>query len=276
VLGPDEYLVVDSSALAQGTIGRGTFRLNPQQDSVVLRDSWPHSWPEVVAYPRYPTSASEAPTPPGHGSISRWNFYDDEVQSLNWYCDSTPTRGAQNDDYSAIAGTVTGTGGVLLDEAYVLAHGMFGYDCLDGVFSQQGFVICGLGAGEYQLCVEASYQGRLYYATYPDSVVAAYGDTLSGVAIVVPVDGIGETPSQTQFLIPLLAAAGRLLRVIIDGSSPVEVQVYDQVGVRVLAHRFSPTVGERRIELPAALPPGVYFAVAQQGVHRSTVKVVLW
>jgi hypothetical protein len=56
----------------------------------------------------------------------------------------------------------------------------------------------------------------------------------------------------------------------------VDVRLYDQVGANVGAFHLGPFGGEKRIELPATLVPGIYFATAQKGTYRSTAKVVLW
>jgi hypothetical protein len=270
----DSFLVVDSAALRSGEVGHGTLRLNPLGDSVVLvTDSGPIA--DVVHYPRYPTGLDSAPLPPATGGISFWNFDDFEGQSLNWYVDSTPTPGEANDNFSVIAGSLTGSGGVIFDEAGVSASGMNGR-CHRGLYQQSSYSVGGLGAGTYQMSAGGLYQGHWYSFVYPDSVTVGYAQTASGINLVVPVTGIVESIGPTAPPRQLLQLSGRTLRLPGDDGTPTSVELHNQVGVHVLAHRFSPTVGERRIELPAALPPGVYFAVAQQGVHRSTVKVVLW
>ena len=110
------FLAVDSEALALGDIGHGTLRLNPSGDSLFLFDYRGMAWDSL----RYPGHG--APLPPSHGSIAFWNYDCEAGQSMNWYVDSTPTPGSDNDDYSSIAGTVTGTGGITLDDAGVYAQ----------------------------------------------------------------------------------------------------------------------------------------------------------
>ena len=61
-----------------------------------------------------------------------------------------------------------------------------------------------------------------------------------------------------------------------DGWAPVDVSLYNQVGSRVSAFHLGPIQGEKRVEIPATLAPGVYFAEAHAGTHRTTAKVVLW
>jgi len=73
-----------------------------------------------------------------------------------------------------------------------------------------------------------------------------------------------------------MRVSGRALLLSGDGTAPVNVHLYNQVGSRVSEFQFSAFSGEKRIELPATLAPGIYFATAQNGTNRSTVKVVLW
>jgi hypothetical protein len=73
-----------------------------------------------------------------------------------------------------------------------------------------------------------------------------------------------------------MRVSGRALLLSGDGTAPVIVQLYNQVGSRVGEYDLGPFRGEKRIELPAMLSPGIYFALAQKGTYRSTIKVVLW
>jgi hypothetical protein len=192
---------------------------------------------------------------------------------MNWYIDSTPTPGEANDDYSVIAGSVTGTGGVTLDEVSVRAAGQYG-SCYRWLIHETGYSIGGLGAGTYQLKAWASHNGHPYSTTYPESVTVGYSQTVGGIDIVIPLIGVAEAPPTS--LAPLLRVSGRTLSLSGDGSAPVTVELYNQVGSRVSSFHLGPIKVEKRIELPATLPPGVYFAEAQEGAYRSTVKVVLW
>jgi len=268
----DSCLVVDSAALANRDVGHGTFRLNPLGDSVFLLNDTGYV-EDRVYYPRYPTGHDSAPLPPSHGSIAFWNYDDVEGQSMNWYVDSTPTPGWENDDYSRIAGTVTGTGGITLDEACVYASGTDGY-CHCGLYQQTGYTISGLGAGKYEVRAYAYHQGHSYQATYPESVSLGYDGAVSGISFVFPATGVAERPSAP--LRPLMRVSDRALLLSGDGITPVSVQFYNQVGSRVGEFHPGPIQGEKRIELPATLAPGIYFAFARKGTSRSTVKVVLW
>jgi hypothetical protein len=268
----NEFLVIDSEALALGAVAHGKLRLNPLEDSVFLLDDTGRvaDW---VSYPRYPTGHGKGPLPPIPGSIAFWNYDDAEGQWMNWYIDSTPTPGEANDDYSTITGALTGAGGVTLDEAAVAAGGPHGSSG-SGLFHQTTFSIGGLGAGTYQVSAGGYYSGQVYQGTYPESVAVGYSKVVSGIDFAIPLASVVEAPSAPQP--PLMKASGRALLVPGDGTAPVSVRLYNQIGSRVSEFQLGPFNGEKRIELPATLPPGVYFATAQKGIHRSTVKVVLW
>jgi hypothetical protein len=260
----NEFLVVDSEALALGDIGHGTLRLNPSEDRLILFDYRGMAW-DSLQYPGYGV------LPPSHGSIAFWNHDDNSGQSRNWYIDSTPTPGSDNDDYSSIAGTVTGTGGITLDEADVYAQGTGG---CGSFYQQTGYTIGGLGAGTYAVKAWGRYNYQYYEGVYPESVTVGYSQEVVGIDFAIPPAGVAET--QSAPLLPLMRVSGRALRLTGDGTAPVIVQLYNQVGFRVGEHDLGPFRGEKRIELPATLAPGIYFATAQKGTSRSTVKVVLW
>lgn len=267
-----EYLVIDSEALALGESGHGKLRLNPLGDSVLLLDDT--GWVvDGVCYPRYPTGHGRAPLPPIPGSIAFWNEAGAWDQSMNWYIDSTPTPGWENDDYSSIGGTVTGADGDSLDEVTVVASGINGR-CYCGLAKAICYTIGGLGAGKYEVSVDAYHRGQPYQVTYPESVSVGYGGTTSGINIVVPTEGVAETPSVP--LRPLMRVSGRTLLLSTDGTASVNVQLYNQIGSRVNEFHHGPVSDEKSIELPLSLAPGIYFAVAQLGTNRSTVKAVLW
>ena len=267
----DQFLVVDSMALDLGDIGHGKLRLNPLGDSVFLLDS-ADGVEDHVHYPRYPTGLDSAPLPPSNGSIAFWNYFEGMGQCVNWYVDSTPTPGWQNDDYSMIAGIVTGTGGDTLDEVQVYASGAGGY-CYCWLRRQIRYTVKGLGAGTYKVSVWA-YHGHGDSAVYPESVAVGYSETVGGIDFVIPLTGVAET--QSASLPPLMRVSGRALLLSNDGTTSVNVHLYNQVGSRVGEYNLGQFRGVKRIELPATLAPGIYFATAQEGTYRSTAKVVLW
>jgi len=260
----NEFLAVDSEALALGDIGHGTLRLNPSGDSLFLVNEAGDE-KDCVYYPRY------APLPPATGSIAFWNYDCHAGQSMNWYIDSTPTPGSDNDDYSSIAGTVTGAGGITLADAGVYAEGTGGFGCF---YQQTGYTISGLGAGTYAMHAWGHYNGQYYEGVYPESVTVGYSQEVVGIDFAIPPAGVAET--QSAPVLPLMRVSGRTLLLSSDGTAPVDVQLYNQVGSRVGEYDLGPFSGEKRFELPTTLAPGIYFATAQKGTYRSTAKVVLW
>jgi hypothetical protein len=273
-LSSGEFLVVDSAGLAQGLIGRGKLRLNPLGDSVVLLyDSGGIA--DRVTYPRYPTGYDSAPLPPATGSVSFWNYDDVEDQSMNWYIDSTPTPGAGNDDYSLISGSVTGSGGEVLDEVVVWASGRNG-DCHRGLYRQSDFSIGGLGAGTYQVGAWAYHHSHSYSVTYPESVFVGYAQTTSGINIVVPLTGVAEPTRPTAGSLPLMRVSGQSLLVTGNGVSPVTVELYNQLGSHVSTFHLGPIRGEKRVEIPASLAAGVYFVDCTCRATTISTKLVLY
>ncbi|HTW92465.1 MAG TPA: hypothetical protein VMH22_12250 [bacterium] len=269
----DSYLVVDSEALAIGHIGHGKLRLNPLGDSVVVYDTTGNDVDDV-RFPSYPTRDGNAPLPPPTGSIAFWNDGDSGSQGMNWYIDSTPTPGEANDNYSTIAGTLTGIGGITLDNAGVEASGRYGHDVACGLYHKTNFSIEGLGAGTYRVSADGSYNGQEYRGVYPESVTVGYSQVVSGIDLVIPLAGVAETPSAQ--LHPLMRVSGRALLVTGDGTAPVSVQLYNQIGSRVSVFDLGPLKGEKRIELPVTLAPGVYFARCRSGGRTAKTKLVLY
>jgi hypothetical protein len=267
-----EFLVIDSAALALGQVGSGKFRLNPLGDSLFLLDDTGRV-EDSVHYPKYPTGYGSAPSPPAIGSVAFWNYDDVEGQWMNWYIDSTPTPGEANNDYSRIAGTLAGTGGVTLDEAVVAAGGQYGSSGR-GLYHQASFSIGGLGAGTYQVSAGGFYNGHSYYGVYPDSVTVGYSQGVGGIDIVIPLTGVAETSSVPLF--PSMRFSGRALLLSSDGTAPVSVRLYNQVGSRVSEFHLGPIKGEKRIAFPATLAPGIYFANCRFGERTLKTKLVLY
>jgi hypothetical protein len=268
----DEFLVIDSAALAQGDIGRGAIHINPLGDSVVLvTDSGPVA--DKVHFPRYPTGYERAPLPPATGSIAFWNYDDFEGQSMNWYVDSTPTPGCENDDYGVIAGTVTGTGGDTLEYVYVTASGANGHSHC-GLYQQSGYYIRGLGAGTYQVKASAYHQGQNYLFAYPESVAVGYAQHVLDIDIVIPLTGvageaIGDAPSFG------LQQRGRSLLLTTDRPGFALVSVYDNLGRVRMSEKVILASGS--YELPLyLLSSGVYFASCRFGERTASTKLVLY
>ena len=268
----NEFLVIDSEALALGEVAHGSLLLNPLEDSVFLLDDTGRvaDW---VSYPRYPPGRGKAPVPPIPGSIAFWNYAGGGDQSMNWYIDSTPTPGSENGDFGMIGGAITGAGGVTLDEGEVIACGQSGR-CHRWFSHMTGYIICGLGAGTYQVSGSGIYNGQSYVGVYPESVTVGYSQLVGWIDRVLTPTGVAELPSAQA--LPVMRVSGRTLLLSGDGTAPVEADLYDQLGSRISKFHVGPFTGEKRLELPATLPPGIYFAAAQKGTYRTTVKVVLW
>lgn len=153
----NDYLVIDSAAIAQGFLGHGTFRLNPHYDRVVLSSPPPYPGSESVSYRCIPTGWFKAPAPPLGASVAlvmffmvdtNLNWYN--VQEVNWYVDSTPTPGAANDDQSAIQGVVTWDSVLTVTKGVVYTFGDYGHNssAIDST-SPHPYILSALGAGKY-------------------------------------------------------------------------------------------------------------------------------
>jgi len=268
----DEVLVVDSEALAIGDIGHGTFRLNPLGDSVFLFDDTGYV-ADHVHFPRYPTGHDSAPLPPATGSIAFWNFDDFEGQSMNWYIDSTPTPGWENDDHSMIAGSVTGTGGITLDEVMVVASGQSGR-CHQGLMAETDYGVSGLGAGKYAVKAYAFHQGHSYQVTYPESVAVGYSQTVGGINIVIPLTGVAKDATGNASRLGL-GQRGRTLVLSADRPGAALVTVYDNLGRVGMSEKVIMVSGSYELPLHL-LSSGVYFASCRFRERTANAKFVLY
>jgi len=188
-------VVIDSQGLANHEVGSGTFRLNPEEDVITLHTP---GWDEGVGYPRTPTDIGAAPCPPLHGSSSFWNHCPYMEQCFNWYMDSTPTPGAENDDYSTIAGHV------LVDylpdnsQLYVYASGPYGNRCVGETCLTTSYTVPGLGAGPYQLSATMIWPHGSWNGERPDLVEVGYSQVLTGVVIDLRTIGVTEKGPKPQ------------------------------------------------------------------------------
>jgi len=274
VLGYDDYLIVDSAALAEGRIGRGTFRLRPDSDSiVVLPLEWP---PEAVCYPRLPSDRGEAPCPPQRGSVSFWNYHAPWEQTFNWYVDSSPTPGAENDDFSAVAGTVLVESLPIHAELFVYARGRYGACCTFEGYQTADFAVQGLGAGWFALeAVLCSPHGNRQ-GFYPESVYVGYGQTLSGILIDLRQNAIRGGPEPSLMVPPTLKVAGTAATVSCAQPTDVRFTLLDQTGSRkAVLRRGRLGPGVYRFDLSQLASPGVYFARLEAGPTVQSAKVVI-
>jgi hypothetical protein len=221
---PGVFLVLDSASLAGGACGRGTFRLNPTGDHIqVLPDSL-HDWlADWVEFPVLPAGSGKSPLPPVYASASLFNREDQTGrQTTNWYIDSTPTDGLDNDDYSSVAGTVKWAPIRDFYCADIVVSGPMGWAYTAVEASGMSYEAVGLGAGRYEV------QARGWGAddtivSYPESVDVGYSQMLPGINIDFdPPEGVkAQTPSRK----PAPTVTRRL---------PAGAVVFDPMGRRVL------------------------------------------
>jgi len=185
----DEFIIIDSAVLAQGIIGRGSFRLNPDSDRVVM--IYPLPYPaESVCSPVIPTGWGRGPAPPIGGSIALFN---DGSTVINWYIDSTPTPGEDNNDYSTIQGTVTWDSGLQVSAGQVVVSGDYGSGVCEIYGQPAQYRMRGLGAGRCWVAATVNIVGHgLVTVPYPESVDVGYSQTVSGINIHITLEAIAE------------------------------------------------------------------------------------
>lgn len=230
-MGPDGFLRVDSASLAAGGYGHGSFLLNPAGDRIRLQSDSSHYWfTDGVVFP-VPGRQSGAPLPPPLGSAARLNLGGSE-QFITWYIDSTPTSGANNDDYSSVSGTVTWAPSRNFYLVQVVVSGPMGGSFSGVVARYQPYLAPGLSAGRYE--VRAIGQPGNVVVAYPDSIDVGYSATLSGISLDFDPEAIGES-SQPQ------VSSGKLAATILPGASIAKrlasSVVFDPMGRRVLNPR---------------------------------------
>jgi hypothetical protein len=247
VLDEDEYLVIDSAAIAQGIVGTGTFRLNPAVDTIRLYGVAGQN--DYVEYPYLPASQGWAPAPPPGASAALFFNQDYSGTFTNWYIDSSPTPADTNNDFSAVTGRVRGDRGQLFEYGDVCAYGPTGSS----------------GAGRYRLCVFAWFHGEYYTYILPESVDVGYSANVPDVDLIVPMSAVAEEQPVPAPVVTI-RQEGQELAVTGDG----ELTIFDLSGRSVLSASGS---GTWRFDT-AVLRPGVYFARLKE-VDHSAVKVVI-
>ncbi|MCX6841453.1 MAG: hypothetical protein NTX53_04100 [candidate division WOR-3 bacterium] len=218
----DGFLVVDSLSLAGGEYGHGTFRLDPAGDSIWVVPDWNHlEYSDEVEFPVLPADWGRAPMPSDHGSASLMNADEGRNQTINWYIDSTPTLGQDNDDYSTVIGTVTWPpNGIWYVDVSVTGPMGSSYSTVGG--SGYSYLAIGLSAGRYEVVASAS-NGEVL--VYPESLDLGYNQTLRGIDFGFTVPGMAEGLQPT---VPGSAPAASVLH----GLPPGAV-AYDPSGRRV-------------------------------------------
>jgi hypothetical protein len=188
-----EFLVIDSASLAGGTYARGTFRLNPAGDSILLLpDSGSGRIPDGVKFPALPADAGRSPLPPVYASASVLNEPEGYTQTINWHIDSTPTDGLDNDDYSSVAGTVTWAPIRGFDYVEIAVSGPMGGSSSAVAASGQSYEARGLGAGRYAI-VACGWPGGVI-VSYPESVDVGYSQMRPGIDIDFDPPGLAGGP----------------------------------------------------------------------------------
>ncbi|MEO0098644.1 MAG: hypothetical protein ABIK99_06500 [candidate division WOR-3 bacterium] len=201
ILPPNGYVVIDRSNTT------GTFSLGDEADSITLLDPRGY-FADCYKYPALPASYGRGPAPPYNGSVSLYRIPDIPSRPLNWYIDSTPTFGEENDDWSSIAGRVIDELGNLVPYIFISASGPMGeisYDW-EGFPINQPYYLPGLGAGKYQ--IKAFLVNRVW-AVRQDSVDLGYNQHLTGIDIVVRYSGLGEEKISFSQRIDFYDALGR-------------------------------------------------------------------
>ena len=246
----DGFLIVDSASLAGGEYGSGTFRLDPAGDTIrMVPDARHREYTDRVGFPVLPTGSGRAPMPPAHGSASFADVSGGWPPVKNWYIDSTPTPGQQNDDYSTVAGIVTWGSGHYFDWVDISVFGLMGRSFSNVTASGEAFEAPGLGAGRYQIAA-CGWYGSGESLFYPESVDVGYSETLSGIILDFDPPGVEEGQQPT--------ARGSRPAATVMRSLPVGMVAFDAMGRRVLNPK-----------------PGVFFVRERSAVggERSAVTV---
>jgi hypothetical protein len=239
-MSPYGFLLVDSASLAGGEYGSGTFRLDPAGDTIrMVPDPGHPEYAESVVFPVLPAGDGRAPMPPDHGSASLAGVYGGWTPVLNWYIDSTPTPGQENDNYSTITGIVRWGSGHYFDWVDISVLGPMGSSYSNVQSSGETFEAPGLGAGRYEVAACGWYaSGESLF--YPESVDVGYSETLSGIILDFDPQGVedGQQPA---------ACGSRPAATVLRGL-PSGAVAFDAMGRRAVNPK-----------------PGVYFILAVSG-----------
>jgi hypothetical protein len=246
VLDDHEYLILDSAALAAGTVGSGTLRFDPDCDTLFLQspDGQQYEW---LTYP-----ASWMAPAPGPGTSASLYYREDwEGPFTNWYVDSTPTPAAANDDYSSAQGLVRGEHGEVFSLATIHFRGPSG-GCGANAMYDTAYTVAGLGPGRYQVSFSGWFQSHYYRHELPESVDIGYSTLVTGVDIIVPMTGVSER-RPVSLPAPSIRQQGRDL--LVTGSGSADLAIYD------LSGRLAFSLPVCRLPSTVSLPlrPGIYF-----------------
>ncbi len=259
----DSPLISDEFAVIDMENTYGILDLNDTCDTIIVffEDLW---WADTVIYP---ADCLFAPEP--YTSASMFEYYYD------WYIDSTPTFGAENDDYPycTISGAVFSSDSDPLEGAEVQALHWYPSDCLVDSTDEYGkYLFTGLLPGSYTLTASRSgYQPDTTrvstYALCPVEEINFY---------LIPVPGISETVTEIPAELLVYPNPFRERTVIslecinrVDAAvtrSQHSINIYDLTGrlVRSLPitdyqSPITEVVWDGRDDRGINVPPGVYF-----------------
>jgi len=255
----DPYIVISDST--RGEYWHGTFELNPVADSILVWNTTNQNWPdsERICYPDTPPWWRGAPVPPPGASSALWNYDAYEDQSINWYVDSTPTPGEENDDYSTISGSVRGSGGQVPDYVTIYCRGPNG-SCHGETYQSAAYHVDGLGPGTYEAKAVAKFGSTYHTVYYPESVAVGYSEERTGINITIPMSGVAA-PSQADLEFELLVGNG-VIAVVCPELTDADLSLVDPLGRQAaVLHRGTLSAGRHRFALPSSLRAGPYFAL---------------
>ncbi|MCK4329865.1 carboxypeptidase regulatory-like domain-containing protein [candidate division WOR-3 bacterium] len=260
----DSPLISNEFAVIDMENTNGNLDLSDTCDTIIVffEDLW---WADTVIYP---ADCLFAPEP--YTSASTFEYYYD------WYIDSTPTFGAENDDYPycTISGAVFNSDSDPLEGVEVQALHWYPPVCLTDSTDEYGmYLFTGLLPGTYTLTTSCSgYQPDTTqvstYALCPAEDINFY---------LIPAPGISETVSEISadlFVYPNPFRGKTVISysLFVNGddasrSTPYALRIFDVAGRLVrtfplpsspFTHRSS-VVWDGRDDRGINVPPGVYF-----------------
>ncbi len=253
------YVVIDSSMLT------GPFGL-PEDSGYIIVTNTPIGWGDSVAYPRLCI-----PTPPIHCSAAKFHFYYWDIGGYNlgydWYIDSTPTFGSDNDDYPgcSISGNIYDHNGAPLPSARVIAIATY----YDYIFDTPPYYKCcttySALDGSYKIdsLLPWSYWVKVWAEGYlPDSQLTDICWACPGNIDFYLQSGISEDYLQNRiektFFYP--NPAHNNLRIVT--SRPLsQFELYDVNGRSIMLIRLENPSSHIQFDC-SALPKGIYFLQA--------------
>jgi hypothetical protein len=223
------YFVIDS------TNTHGVFSLNDESDSIFLYGYY-SVIEETYKYPVLPAGYGHGPTPPYNGSVALFTQYiGDPYNYSNWYIDSTPTFGSDNNDWSSISGMVLDQ-----DSNPAVFHEISASGPMGGLnyypHNIQPYSLRGLGVGKYWVQARLGYN----WYSYPESIDLGYNEHLTGYDIIFPFVAIQDKIGKAK-AIPII----------------MKDYIYDALG--------------RKIISTTKYSKGVYFTKTETGIKKFVI-----